>query len=100
MFYRLLHEPHVAEPQGPSITQMAPSAEPTPSLDPHPVAVSGHRRKTDTAAAYLRLCRTNPGAMKRLGRYETALWRQVAQTLLMLETARSQRFPISKVISS
>ena len=96
VFYRLLHEPRVAVSEEPPTRQRDASSEPNSNIDPSPNAGSGQQRKIDTAAAYLRLCRANPGAMKRLGRYETALWRQAAQTLLMLETARNS-IPISKI---
>ena len=33
----------------------------------------------------------SPGSLKTLGRYETALWRQFAQTLLLLQSTRSSK---------
>jgi hypothetical protein len=48
--------------------------------------------RNDTASTYLQLCRTNQGAMKRLTRYETALWRQLTQILLLLERRAVARF--------
>jgi hypothetical protein len=99
VFYRLLHNPHIAVSDGPAMAQSETST--APSLPGNPIADPdrAHRRKIDTASTYLHLCRTNPGAMKRLTRYETALWRQVAQALLMLETARRNRFPFSKIVA-
>jgi hypothetical protein len=44
-------------------------------------------RASLAAAVYLRLCRYNEFAIERLTRYETALWRQLAQTLMMWEVA-------------
>jgi hypothetical protein len=37
---------------------------------------------------FLRLANLDNGVFERLGRYETALWRQIAQTLLVLRTAQ------------
>jgi hypothetical protein len=36
----------------------------------------------------LRLVNLNNGVLERIGRYEVSLWRQVAQTLLLLESFR------------
>lgn len=47
---------------------------------------------TDTvshlAVRFLHLAAVDKGAFERLGRYETALWRQVCQTVFMLEVLR------------
>ena len=37
---------------------------------------------------FLRLANLDNGVFERLGRYETALWRQIAQILLLLRTAQ------------
>jgi hypothetical protein len=37
---------------------------------------------------FLRLANLDNGVFERLGRYETALWRQIAQTLFILQTVR------------
>jgi hypothetical protein len=42
------------------------------------------------AGRFLRLAATDNGAFERIGRYETALWRQACQTLFMLEVLRRQ----------
>ena len=48
--------------------------------------------QSDIAAAFLRLGNLNNGAMERLGRYETMLWRQAAQIIVLLDIrARPQR---------
>ena len=44
--------------------------------------------RTDIARCFLRLANLNDGLLERIGRYESALWRQLAQTLLMLEMMR------------
>ena len=50
--------------------------------------------ETDTpsylAARFLHLAAVDKGAFERLGRYETALWRQVCQIIFMLDTLRRQ----------
>jgi hypothetical protein len=42
----------------------------------------------DLAHCFQRLANLNEAVFERLGRYETALWRQMLQTLLMLQSAR------------
>src|SRR5262245_59645840 len=42
----------------------------------------------DLTCCFLRLANLDSGAFERLGRYETALWRQIVQTLLALRTIR------------
>jgi hypothetical protein len=42
----------------------------------------------DLTCCFLRLANLDSGAFERLGRYETALWRQIVQTLLALRTTR------------
>jgi hypothetical protein len=39
-------------------------------------------------SCFLRLANLDNGVFERLGRYETALWRQIAQTLLLLRAAQ------------
>ena len=43
---------------------------------------------SDLARRFLRLAAADNGAFVRLGRYETALWRQVCQTIFLLEALR------------
>jgi hypothetical protein len=45
----------------------------------------------DLTCCFLRLANLDSGVFERLGRYETALWRQIVQTLLALRTTRSRR---------
>ena len=45
---------------------------------------------SDLADRFLQLAADDKGAFERLGRYETALWRQVWQTVFMLEFLRRQ----------
>ena len=42
----------------------------------------------DLTCCFLRLANLDNGVFERLGRYETALWRQIVQTLLALRTTR------------
>ena len=42
----------------------------------------------DLAHCFQRLANLNEAVFERLGRYETALWRQMLQTLLLLQSAR------------
>jgi hypothetical protein len=47
-----------------------------------------HILNADIARCFLRLANLDNGALDRLGRYETALWRQVGQTLFTLDALR------------
>jgi hypothetical protein len=96
VFYRLLHEPQLPTLDALTAAADQPTDSATP-VDPPPDAASEHRQKLGAASAYLRLCRNHSRALKRLGRYETALWRQTTQTLLMLEIAGRNRLRISRV---
>lgn len=49
---------------------------------------------SSAAIRYLEAYRKHSSAMKRLGRYETSLWRQVAQTLMTLEACARRCFPL------
>ena len=42
----------------------------------------------DLTYSFLRLANLNNGMLERIGRYEVSLWRQVAQTLVLLESFR------------
>ena len=42
----------------------------------------------ELTSCFLRLANLDNGVFERLGRYETALWRQIAQMLLLLRTAQ------------
>jgi hypothetical protein len=46
------------------------------------------RPSRDLAHCFQRLTNLDNGVLERLGRYETALWRQTAQILLILQSAR------------
>ena len=45
----------------------------------------------DATQCFLRLSRPHKGTLKKIGRYETALWRQVAQTIHLLSFLRDPR---------
>lgn len=46
---------------------------------------------SEIARCFLRLANIDNGAFERLGRYQTALWRQVCQILLTLDSLRRQK---------
>ena len=58
-----------------------PNARPNSSEYPNPATV------------FLRLCNLNSFPIERINRYETALWRQVAQTLFILDACK-KRLPV------
>ena len=48
------------------------------------------RTQVACATIFLRLCNLDSVPIERISRYETMIWRQAAQTLLMLETIKGQ----------
>jgi len=64
--------------------------DPSPNL---PAASAPLRRGAPVklAQCFLRLSNFDNGLFERIGRYETAVWRQVAQTLLTLQAVRRPR---------
>lgn len=48
---------------------------------------NGH---SEAASVFLRICNLNNNIFERLGRYEVALWRQLSQTLVILELVTSR----------
>jgi uncharacterized membrane protein len=65
------------------------AADSVPTINPH--FGNPEPRQTDFATAYLRLCYRNGAAMERLSRYETAVWRQVVQTLFLIDATRHRQ---------
>jgi len=47
-----------------------------------------HKDNAEIARCFLRLANLDNGALERLSRYETALWRQVGQILYTLDVLR------------
>jgi hypothetical protein len=56
--------------------------------------------KCNAAVIYRRLCRIQPMVLKRLNRYETALWRQLGQVLLMLAESQCGTSRIVRLVKS
>jgi hypothetical protein len=91
----------------PHLRASRPATDPNPMLDgpaSHhaPFADCSEPDRTETsleietdalphlATRFLHLAAVDKGAFERLGRYETALWRQVCQTVFMLDVLRRQ----------
>ena len=53
-----------------------------------PISASPEMSPRDLALCFQRLVNFNNDVFERLGRYEVALWRQMLQTMLMLQAAR------------
>jgi hypothetical protein len=75
------------------------TCEPGHSVDDHekeqinndPLQVASRGSTTNSrqlTSCFLRLANLDNGVFERLTRYETALWRQIAQTLLLLRTVQ------------
>jgi hypothetical protein len=54
----------------------------------HPVSTSQDTAPRELAHSFQRLANLDNDVFERLGRYETALWRQMVRTLLVLRSAR------------
>ena len=79
VFYRFLRRPQ--DEPSPSLIE-----EYVPQSDSSSVKPDERLYQTEIASAFLRLCHLNNGVIERLGRYETMLWRQTVQIMLMLGT--------------
>jgi len=66
----------------------------TPEFVNHGVDVANARESSESypnpATIFLRLCNLNSFPIERINRYETALWRQVAQTLFILDACKKR----------
>jgi hypothetical protein len=88
-FYRLLRSPE-------TIVPLEATSNP-PGLSNHVVDAPNTRENAsgypNPATIFLRLCNLSSFPIERINRYETALWRQVAQTLFILEVCRKRLPP-------
>lgn len=86
ILYRLLRSPDTIES-----SQDAPN---TAQLIEHGADVANARERSsdypNPATIFLRLCNLNSFPIERINRYETAIWRQVAQTLFILDACRKR----------
>src|ERR1039458_8613997 len=86
VFYRLLRSPDTIVPSQP--------ASDMPELTNHGADIANARGSAfgnpNPATIFLRLCNLNSFPIERINRYETALWRQVAQTLFILDACRKR----------
>jgi hypothetical protein len=86
MLYRLLRSPDTFVPSD--------AASNTPELTNHKADTANARRSSsgypNPATIFLRLCNLNSFPIERINRYETALWRQGAQTLFILEACKKR----------
>ncbi len=115
---------HLNEPQGPGDAQASEGAsvrnayrrssdqlDPAPDHDPSDCSVTHFPRhssgdidetmrssSTHIARCFLRLANVDDGAFDRANRYETALWRQIGQILLMLDFLRRTGAPFGRPI--
>jgi hypothetical protein len=86
ILYRLLRSPNTFVPSE------ADSNTPGPS---NHGAVAPNTRENSSgypnpATIFLRLCNLSSFPIERINRYETALWRQVAQTLFILDACKKR----------
>jgi hypothetical protein len=86
MLYRLLRSPDSFVP--------LQAASNTPELTNHKAEVANARESApdfpNPATIFMRLCNLNSFPIERINRYETALWRQVAQTLFILDACKKR----------
>jgi hypothetical protein len=87
--YRLLRSPDSFAPSQPTsnapehINHEADSSNAGVSASPNPTS-------PNPATIFLRLCNLNSFPIERINRYETTLWRQVAQTLFILDACKKR----------
>ncbi len=86
VFYRLIPAADQITTAADSTTEQQTEAPLVPNDAPQ-VPVS---TRADIARAFLRLANLDSGIFERLGRYETRLWRQTVQTLLLLSPIEVQ----------
>jgi hypothetical protein len=84
--YRLLRSPDTLVPS-PADTN---KPEPNHHRADAPNAPGNASPYPNPATIFLRLCNLNSFPIERINRYETALWRQVAQTLFILDVCKKQ----------
>jgi hypothetical protein len=91
ILYRLLRSPESF------VASEPPSNTPeliNPELTDHGADASNTRESSSVypnpATIFLRLCNLSSFPIERINRYETALWRQVVQTLFILEACRKR----------
>jgi hypothetical protein len=88
-FYRLLRSPETFVPSQPDSN--------TPTRKHHGADVHNEGKNTpphlNPATIFLRLCNLNSVPIERINRYETALWRQIAQTLFILDACKKRLPP-------
>jgi hypothetical protein len=88
-FYRLLRSPE-------TIVPLEATSNP-PGLSNHGADVPNTQKNSsgypNPATIFLRLCNLSSFPIERINRYETALWRQVAQMLFILEACRKRLPP-------
>jgi hypothetical protein len=80
VFYKLLKHPHLTSEPNNQDTDQSVISEPTCSV--HPID------PIELAFCFLRLENFNTGKLELIGRYETRLWRQLAQTIIILDSMR------------
>jgi len=86
VFYRLLSSPEKVDPH--EAAPMTPDPAMPEVITPDPkTATSIH---PNPATIFLRLCNLNSFPIERINRYETALWKQAAQTMLILDACRKR----------
>jgi hypothetical protein len=83
LFYRLLQGPDNSTP--PKSKDCEVGLTITPMRDPG---------RPDPATVFLRLCNLSSSPIERINRYEIALWRQLTQTLFILNGCRGPAKPI------
>jgi hypothetical protein len=94
VFYRLLRSPESfvhAQPTSNTPEHINHRADARNAREsPSPKFISPNPSSPNPATIFLRLCNLNSFPIERINRYETALWRQVAQTLFILDVCKKR----------
>jgi hypothetical protein len=86
IFYRMLPSPEVSATAG--TTSGVPDLTGNGTSDPNAIVKPASR--PNPAAIFMRLCNLSSFPIERINRYETALWRQAAQTLFILDACKKR----------
>ena len=86
LFYQLLRGPDSV----PSLQADISTANPDNHKSEFPIAQEHSLPDPNPATIFLRLCNLSSFPIERVNRYETALWRQAAQTLFILDACRKR----------
>jgi hypothetical protein len=88
IFYTLIPTVGASKPESIEATQDQQAANPEPVSNGNPEAAEPVQ--SDLVRAFMRLVKIDNDVFERLGRYEMSLWRQTAQTIVLLSSLKQR----------